>query len=204
MSGSSTNYDLIPAELAPAEPLRPRVSVVGAALIAAGVSVGYITLVALYVSERAQTVSSGSPWLPRGVTIPLTQPNFMLFTLAMSVVTAFWAVWAAGRNDRQHTLYGIGLTLLFGFAYVAQTFFLFEIMNMGAADDRRAILIYALMGGHIAIALAAIGVFAAVGLRAVLGEFGPHRTDGLAGAFVFWSAMFLLYCCLWYAVYITK
>ncbi len=204
MSGSSANYDLLPAELPPAEPLRPRVSVVGASLVSAAVALGYITLVALYVSQRARVVSSGAPWLPRGVEIPLTQPNFMLMTLAMSVITAYWAVWAAGRNDRQHSLYGIGLTLLFGFAYVAQTFFLFEIMNMGAADDRRNILIYALMGGHIAITLAAIGVFAVVGLRALLGEFGPHRTDGLAGAFVFWSAMFLLYCCLWYAVYITK
>ncbi len=204
MSGSTQNYDVLPAELPPAEIPRPRVSVMGTALVSAAVAMGYITLLALYVTERAQVVSSGAPWLPRGVSIPLTQPNFMLFTLSMSVVTAFWAAWAAGKDDRLHTMYGIGLTLLFGMAYVAQTFFLFEIMGMGAADDRRNILIYALMGAHVAIALCAIGFFALVGLRAVLGEFGHNRTDGVSAAFVFWLAMFLLYCCLWYAVYITK
>lgn len=199
-----SGFDTLPAELAPAAPARPRVLVVGTALAATGVALAFFSILGVYLGARAEVVASGEAWLPRGVTIPLTQPNFMAMTLTLSLITAFWATRSAGNDDRTHTMYAVGLTLLFGGAYLAQTLFLLDLMNMGAADDRRNVLIYAVIGAHVAIALAAIAYFSVMGIRAALGEFRARNTDGLSGAALFWAVMVVLYYALWYAVYITK
>ena len=85
--------------LPPAPPLqRPRVLVVGAAFAAAATVMIFVGLIGLYLAERADTLVAGDTWLPKEISIPLQQPNTMLFTLLMSVVTMAWAVQAVVRD----------------------------------------------------------------------------------------------------------
>ena len=119
-----TPYDAVPLDVGPSEPARPRLLLLGTALVCASVLVGYGSLVGHYLSERAAVVAAGQAWLPGGVKIPLTQPNFMMLTLVFSVVSVLWAVDAAKANDRANALIAFGLTLLFGFAQIVQTGFL--------------------------------------------------------------------------------
>jgi hypothetical protein len=78
--------------LPPAPPVqRPRVLVVGSAFAAAATVMVFVGLIGIYLAERADTLTTSDAWLPKGLSIPLQQPNTMLFTLFMSVFTMQWS-----------------------------------------------------------------------------------------------------------------
>ena len=86
--------------LPPAPPVqRPRVLVVGTAFASAAAVMVFVGLIGIYLAARADTLATGDTWLPKELTIPLQQPNTMLFTLIMSCVTMQWAV--SGRRQRR-------------------------------------------------------------------------------------------------------
>lgn len=206
MSASATavNHPALPEEVGAPSPTRPRLLLLATGLVSMAVAVGYSSLVGIYLFARAEVLHSGEQWLPRGVTIPLTQPNMMMFTLVFSVATLAWATSAMRNDDRANFFIAVGLSILFGFAYIAQTGFLLTIMELGVRDDTRAPLIYALVGVHVILMVAAIAYLAAMTLRALGGNYSAKDLEGVYGASLFWYTTVGLYMVLWYAVYITK
>ncbi len=95
--------------LPPAPPVqRPRVLMVGTAFATGATLMVFAGLIGMYLSRRAELIGAGDSWLPKGVEIPLQQPNIMLFTLIASAVTVQWAVYAISRNDRINTYLALG------------------------------------------------------------------------------------------------
>ena len=201
-----TIFDALPDTVSPPEPTRPRLLVIGTALVAAAMSMGMAGLLGIYVESRAAILADGGVWLPSGVSIPLTQPNMMAITLVMSVVAMAWAVSAIRHDDRANTYIALALCVIFGFAYLAQTAFLFEIMGMPAAGDdlARPPLIYALVGAHMIIMGAAMLYAIIMGLRTLGGNYNAKDVEGIYGAALFWNVAVVLYLVVWYAIYITK
>lgn len=201
-----TVFDAIPdSPVAPAA-ARPRLLVIGTALACAAMTMGMAGLLGIYVETRAGIISEGTVWLPKGVTIPLTQPNMMAITLVMSMVSMAWAVHALRHDDRPNTHLALGLCVLFGFAYLAQTAFLFEIMGMPAAGDdlARPPLFYALIGAHMIIMGAAMLYATVMGLRTLGGNYNAKDVEGIYSVALFWNVAVVLYLIVWYAIYITK
>ncbi len=200
--------EILPENVAGAAPSRPRLLVIGTALASVAVMVGFGSLLSLYVRTRALWIATGDngPWLPRGVTIPLTQPNMMAMTLVLSLVTVLWAVASMKNDDRANTYVAVGLSLLFGFAYIAQTGYLLTLMGLPIAGDAagRAPLFYAAIGTHLAITGAAMAYLAIMGIRSLGGNYSAKDVEGLYGAAMFWFVMVTMYFALWYAIYITK
>ena len=60
------------------------------AFVSLATTMGFASLIGLYVATRADVIRTGETWLPRGVTIPLTQPNMMMFTMVFSAATLAW------------------------------------------------------------------------------------------------------------------
>lgn len=201
-----TRFDAIPSELPAPTPARPRLLFIGTALASAAVSSGFAGLIGLYIATRANVRATGQVWLPRGVEIPLTQPNMMAFTLVFSAVTMYWAVFSLKNDDRTNASIALSMTTLFGLAYVAQTAYLLTIMNLPVRGDElgRAPLFYAIIGSHIVIMLAAVLYAVAMWLRTLGGEFSAKDVEGIRGAAMFWYVAVGLYLVLWYAIYITK
>lgn len=199
-----TPYDAIAADVAASPPARPRLLLLATSLASAAVLVGYAGLVGYYLSERAAVVATGQSWLPDGVDIPLTQPNFMLLTLSFSAVSIIWAVAAVRSDDRANALIALGLTLVFGFAQIAQTAYLLTLMGMPASAGEQAALVYALIGLQLALIGAAMAYVAVIALRALGGGYSARDYEGVLGAAVFWLMTIGVYTALWYAVYITK
>ncbi len=199
-------FDAIPAKVEPPIPARPRLLFIGTALASAAVASGFGGLIGLYVAARAEWRSTGQTWLPQGVEIPLTQPNMMAFTLVFSMVTMYWAVFSIKRDDRNNASIALSMTMLFGFAYIAQTAYLQTIMNMAIRGDEagRPPLFYAIIGLHIVIMLAALLYTLVMWLRTVGGEYSAKDVEGIRGAAMFWYVSVGLYLVLWYAIYITK
>ncbi len=201
-----TIFDALPDTVVAPEPTRPRLLVIGTALVAGAMSMGMAGLLGIYVESRAAVLAEGGVWLPSGVSIPLTQPNMMAITLVMSVVAMAWAVSAIRHDDRANTYIALTLCVIFGFSYLAQTAFLFEIMGMPAAGDDlgRPPLIYALVGAHLIIMGVATLYVVIMGLRTLGGNYSAKDVEGIYGAALFWNVAVVLYLIVWYAIYITK
>ncbi len=199
-----TMFEVIPDRVEPAPPARPRLLLIGTALVSMSVAVGFASLIGIYVATRAAVISTGGTWLPRGVVIPLTQPNMMMFTLVFSAATMVWATQAMRNDDRANFYIATSFSMLLAIAYIAQTAFLLTLMDMGVADDPRAPLFYALIGTHLVLTIAAIGYLAGMVIRTVGGEYSAKDLEGIYGASMFWYTIVGLYLVMWYVIYITK
>jgi cytochrome c oxidase subunit 3 len=197
-------YEAIPADVPASRPARPRLLLIGTALASASVIMLMAGLLGIYIKTRADVIATGETWLPSGVTIPLTQPNMMAVTMVFSAVVMFWALSSLSRDDRANTYIALGLVLVMGFAFLSQTAYLLTIMDLGAADSFKAPLLYAVIGTHMAIVIAAMGYVAIMGLRTLGGEYNSRDREGLYGAAMFWYVSVVLYMAVWYAIYITK
>lgn len=192
------------ADAPPPLPRRPRVLVVGTAWATGAVLMWFAGMLGIYLLQRSEVVTSGSDWLPTGVEIPLTQPNVMLFGLIMSVVTVHWAITAARDDDRRNAYLALGLTLMFGVAYVNMAIYLWSVMGLDIEATRQAVLIYAITGAHIVWAIVSMFFVGFMAFRALAGEYSSRQYDGLLAAAVMWDAMVVAFAVIWYAVHIVK
>lgn len=185
----------LPAPLQP----RRRELLFGTAFATAGVVSVMATLIGYYLAARN---AGGVDWLSAN-NIPLTQPNMQALTLAMSVVTMQWAVYAITRDDRAHAYLALGLTLLLGAAFVNQSTFLFK-QSAVLLDSKEGPLFYAVTGGSLAMVVAGMIFIALMAFRALGGQFSSRQPDGISAAAVFWYASCAVYAVVWVAVYIMK
>ncbi|MCX6510062.1 MAG: cytochrome c oxidase subunit 3 [Actinobacteria bacterium] len=148
---------------------RPRVLVVGTAFAAAASFMVFVGLIGIYLAARADVIASGTAWLPKGVSIPLQQPNTMFITLIMSVFTMQWAVAAIAKNDRVNAYLAMGLTLMLGIATIVMTTYLWYLMELDIASGIQGVLIYTITGAHIVMLVVAMIFVALMGLRALGG-----------------------------------
>jgi cytochrome c oxidase subunit 3 len=183
---------------------RPRVLVVGTAFAAAASFMVFVGLIGIYLAARADVIASGTAWLPKGVTIPLQQPNTMFITLIMSVFTMQWAVAAIAKNDRVNAYLAMGLTLMLGIATIVMTTYLWYLMKLDIASGIQGVLIYTITGAHIVMLVVAMIFVALMGLRALGGQFTARQHDGITAAAVFWYAMVAVYALIWISIYVTK
>jgi len=191
--------------LPPAPPVqRPRVLVIGAAFASAATVMVFIGLIAVYLSQRATTVAAGDTWLPRGLTIPLQQPNTMFATLLMSVVTMQWAVSAIARNDKVNAYIALGVTLVFGFATIVMTSYLYTLMGADIDANPQSVLIYTITGLHLIVLVITMIFVALMAFRALAGSFTARQHDGVTAAALFWYAMVAIYALIWISIYVTK
>jgi cytochrome c oxidase subunit 3 len=182
---------------------RPRVLLVGTAFAVAGSAMLFAGLLGVYLALRGQAVAGGGTWLPDGVTIPLTQPNMMFFTLLMSTVTIQWAVSAIKNDDRANTYLALGVSLVLAFAFLVEAGYLYSLMGLDMANQQ-SVLIYAITGAHILMVVGAMVFAILMGFRALAGQFTSRQHDGIAAAALYWHAMVAVFAVIWLAIYVTK
>jgi cytochrome c oxidase subunit 3 len=191
--------------LPPAPPVqRPRVLMIGTAFGAAASLMVLAGLLGMYLSRRSELISAGDSWLPEDSSIPLQQPNVMLFTLVASAITVQWAVYAITRNDRVNTYLALGLTFIFGIAFINMQSYLYTLMNFDIAANQQAVLVYAISGAHLVMLVVAMVFVALMAFRALAGQESRRQHDGISAAALYWHATVLAYAVIWLAVYVTK
>jgi heme/copper-type cytochrome/quinol oxidase subunit 3 len=177
---------------------------VGTAFMAAASTMVILGMLGVYLAQRADFLSAGSVWLPTGASIPLQQPNTMMITLIMSVITMQWAVNAISRNDRGHAYMALGLTLVLGVATIVMTSYLFTLMELDISSGLQGVLIYSITGAHLLMLIVAMIFVALMAFRALGGQFAARQHDGISAAALYWDAMVAVYSILWISIYITK
>lgn len=210
-TATATTPDKLPLRLEdvpPAPARRPRVLLVGTTLASVASIALFGGLLAAYFAIRADVLEGGAEqWLPEGGTIPLTPGNMTMVTLVMSLVTAQWAVYAGKRHDRGHAYLALALTLLFGVAHVVQISYLFtqwDIPLNAEEPTLQAVLLFTIMGLHIAMVAAALIFFTLMLLRSLGGQLTGPDVEGLSAAALYWYVTVAIYAVLWYGILIVK
>lgn len=186
-----------------APPARPRVLLVGTALVAAATFMTFAGLAGLYVTNRAAAISSGATWLPDGSTIPLTPANMAFATMLISAISMWWAVDAVGRNDRQMAYLALGLTIMFGVAVINATSFLYTQIDLPVATVP-GVLFFTITGGHLAMVVGGMLFAGVMVFRTLGGEYSGRDREGLVAAALFWYVAIAVHAVIWYAIYIVK
>jgi cytochrome c oxidase subunit 3 len=192
---------MYPSLAARPAPARPRVLLVGTLLGSAAVVMAYAALIGTYLTLRA---GADGPWLPENVVIPLTAPNMAAVTLVMSVVTVHWALYAIRNDDRPNTYVALGLTLVFGLAFINSAIYLFTQMGAAIGGSTVETLLYAIGGFHITTIIVGIVFVALMAFRTLGGQYSGRDSEGIAAAVVYWDAAVAVYLVSWLAVYVTK
>jgi cytochrome c oxidase subunit 3 len=196
--------DAVPARPPAAPPARPRVLYIGTSLAIAATAMGFAALIGIYLSARAATLATGDPWLPEGSTIPLTPANMAMLTLLLSAVTMQWAVDAVGKHDRPHAFLALGITALFGAAFLNAMSFQFTQMGLTIRGSEAGVLIFVITGAHMAMVVGALVFALVMGFRTLGGQYAGRDREGIAAAAMYWHASIAVFAVIWFAIYVTK
>jgi heme/copper-type cytochrome/quinol oxidase subunit 3 len=192
------------ADPVPAPPRRPRLLLLGSAFGAVASALAILGLLAAYLQVRADELAAGNAALPDDVVLPLTPGNMGMVTLLMSAITMAWAVDALRKDDRPHAYLALGLTLLFGVAFINSTVFLYQQLHLPPTSAPIAGLLYAVTGAHLVMVVGGMLFATVMGFQALGGQLTGRDAEGMSAAALYWYATIAVYAVLWYAVYITK
>jgi cytochrome c oxidase subunit III len=183
---------------------RPRPLVVATFLvIAAGVML-FAGLLGSYGAARSAAMASGEPWLPESVLLPNVPLAVTYLSLAMSSVTAQWAVAAIVVGARTQMYVAIGLTLVLGAAFINGLTFVWQRLGLAAGDEPFATWMYALTVTHLVVVVAAMVLFVVLGFRALGGQFSPKDRQFVDCAAAFWHFAVGAGAAIWIAVWFLE
>jgi len=204
-------YDLVPEDLEPGAS-RPRLLLIGTALVGAAIIVAFAALIGIYLRVR-HGVITGAPvdgesplWFADGQTIPLTPANVAMATMLLSCVTMQWAVQAVKDDDRTGAFFALAMTVLFGGAVINATSFLYTQsgFTISGGSNPAGLLFYAVTGSHLALIVGALLFAVIMTVRTLGGEYGSHDREGIVAASLIWYLTTGIMLVIWYAVYVTK
>src|SRR3954453_22754761 len=112
MAAVNTDRPALSGPVPPPVESRPRVMLVGTAFASVASVMVFVGLLAVYLATRIQVIGDGGPWIPEGMVVPLTQPNMMMLTMVLSVVTVQWVVVSIKNDDRTNAYLALGVSLL--------------------------------------------------------------------------------------------
>jgi heme/copper-type cytochrome/quinol oxidase subunit 3 len=191
---------LLEAPAAP--PLRPRVVIVGAALVSAAAGMFVVALVGIYLARRADVLNNGGRWIPKGANFQLAQPTMVAFTLVLSVVTLLWAVHALRIEDRSNAYVALGVTLLLGFAAFNEVTYLLSRAGL-AVRAESGLLVLTIVGVWLFWLISAIVFVSLMAFRALGGQY-RRIPDGVEAAALYWIAATAVWMVLWVAIFVMK
>ena len=192
--------DSLPMSLTPPVYPRRRQQLIATAIGGAALALIIVSLVGKDAGVRAGLVDAGT-W---DLYIPLTQPNVMMATLVLASIAAQWASYSIAHDQRHHTFWAIGITLVLGLAFLNQSWFLISLVGLENGVDPVASSFYAVAGAITALVAGAVLYTLLMGFRALGGNFNSRYPEGLAASAMFWHITTGAYALVWYAVYITK
>lgn len=191
--------------------VRPRTVIVGTMFASAAAAMVFMGIIGVYLVERADARAVGAEWFPKG-SIEMGPAGFVLATLVLSVFTIQWALQAIKAGDRVNAYVALGLTALFGAAVFNQLWFILgdaglTLDGSGAAGPvgQQAQFLFFMVNGAFAIfMIAAVAFLFLTFLRALVGQYSPLQSDGIAAAAMFWNTVVAMWAITWYVVYVTK
>jgi heme/copper-type cytochrome/quinol oxidase subunit 3 len=180
------------------------VLLVGSAFAATASALVILSILAVYLQVRSDNLAGGGTAFPKGTTIPLTPGTMGWVTLLMAGVTTAWAVYSLRNDDRPHAYVALGLTLVFGIAFINSTVYLYQQLAVSPTSSPIAGLLYAATGAHLVMVVLGMLFLTAMGVQALGGQLAGREAEGMSAAALYWYVTIAVYTVLWYAIYVTK
>jgi len=185
-------------------PARPRMLFVGTALAVAAGTVLFAALLGAYLAARDAAGGTTAAWVPAEVTFREVATTVAMLTLVSSSVTVQWAVYAMARSDRRNSYLALGLTALFGLAYINSMAYVYRNMGLELARDEYSLLVYAITGTHVAVLFGAVVFVGLTAFRTLGGRYSAKDTEGITAAAVFWHFTVVVGVAIWAIVFALK
>ena len=189
-----------------AAPAPRRQMFVGTALgcVAAGSLVGAMLALWMRFRTEALDVVDGR-WVPKGIKVPMVPANTMLLAFLPIFVFAQWAVYAARRDARSHTVMALGLVGILGLAVINAQAYIYARMKLpvgGTEPTAFNSMFYAVTGTFVALMIIGIGFSAITAFR----YMGGRTTDReiVSAHALYWYFLGAVFFALWLVVYVTK
>ncbi len=189
----------LPAGPAPAP---QRQTLVGSAFAAMAMIMLAGGMLAVWLLQRDATLQAGDAWIPKGVVIPEVPANIMLIAFIGVCVFGQWAVWSAKRNDRGHTVFALGATILVALLIINAQAYVYHQMGMGIGDGTYQAMFYGLTGMFIVMMIVGILFSLVAAFRFTGGRTGDHEI--VAAHAIYWYTTAAVFTALWFVVYVTK
>jgi len=206
MTEGATTVAVSPLVTAPPpEPRRPRLLLIGSAFGAVSSALVVLSTLAVYLQLRGDYLAGGGTGaVPEEFALPLTPGGMGMVTLLMSLVSVSWAVWALRRDDRPHAYVAVGLTLLFGVAFINATVYLYQQIQLPVMFSGLGALLYIVTGAHLVMVVIAMVFVAVMGFQSLGGQLTGRDADGMSAAALYWFVTVAVYSVIYYGIYITK
>ncbi len=157
-------------------------------------------LTAAYLNVRALAAT----WPPKGVEIDNYLGTVLTITLALSVITAEWAVHALRRGNRPQSLTAATVTVGLGLAAMNLLWYIGTQLHFGPADNSYAVLVYALLVAVGVIAAAGLGFLLVALVRTVGGQVTPGDPELLRAAAWHWHVVTAAWLLAFLALYVLQ
>lgn len=192
-------------EIAPPAPKRQLFVATTLAAASGTMLIGAMLAVWVLLRERYLTdglAGEAIDRFPVNYIIPEVASNVMLITIWALCIFAQWAVYAGNRGDRTNTGLALGVTFLFGLAYVNAQAFVYVDMAVELSSEYYGALFYAMTGTMLALVVAGLVYTSVAAFRALGGDL--RNTEVLSAHAVYWYFIAAAYSAVWFVVYVTK
>jgi cytochrome c oxidase subunit 3 len=185
-------------------PTRPRTLLVGTALAVVGGVALFGALFALYMDARDAAGNTSATWVPEQISYRGVTATMAMLTLVASAFTMQWAVYAIARNDRRNSYIALGLTFLFGIAFMNSMGYVYRTMGLDIRRDQFSLMVFSLTGTHLLVLLGAMVYLALITFRTLGGRYSGRETEGLTAVALFWHFTVVVGVAVWAIVFALK
>ena len=172
------------------------------AVVLAGAAIGmaFAGLIAAYLAFR----SGGGTFPPAKTGFDNYTATTLLITALMASVTIEWAAYGIRKGFRGQALFGFGVTVLLGLAFLNALAYLINGFGFEAGDSAYAGVVYAMTGLSFLVALVAVGGVVLTGLRAVGHQLTTDNYHLVRATGLLWHVAAVAWVAVFYTIYVTK
>lgn len=158
-------------------------------------------LIAAYLAMR----STVAVWPPKNVKLDRYLGTTLAITMLMASVMVEWAAYGIRKGFRGQSLFGFGLTMLLGVAYLVGLAYLITAkLGYEAAATPYATVVYAMLGVAFAIGFVCLVAVLFAAIRTMGAQIDAWNYDVMRATAYVWHAATVAWIAVYYTIYITK
>jgi heme/copper-type cytochrome/quinol oxidase subunit 3 len=185
-------------------PARPRLLIIGTALVAGAVFVLLVSLISVYLDLRHEAGGTTALWLPKNVRPSIEIGNLMFFGMLGASTLVQWAVDAVRRGSRRDAGVALGMAGAVGLMVLNAQAFQYGQLKLAVASSNYATLYYTITGTFLAALIGGLVVVGVTAFRSLGGRYSAKDAEGLVATAVYWHVLTASFFLIWFVVYLFK
>jgi cytochrome c oxidase subunit III len=185
-------------------PARPRLLIIGTALVAGAVFVLLVTLISIYIDLRHEAGGTTVLWLPKKVRPSIVVGNLMFFGMLSASVLVQWALYAVARGARRDAGVALGMAAGVGLMVLNAQAFQYGQLKLPVASGNYATVFYTITGTFLAALIGGLVVVGVTAFRSLGGRYSAKDAEGLVATAVYWHVLTAAFSLIWFVVYLFK